>query len=271
MTFEQMLERKKEKGYSCRMISELSGVPLSTVQKIFSGITKSPRYETLDAIEAVLYDQVTTLRAKQAGYVIEDGHSPMRVEEVAPDYGTGIGPYTVDDYFALPDDRRCELIDGYFYDMATPTITHQLLVGELYIQFRQCVQDACGCMVVLSPFGVQLDLDDKTMVEPDLIVFCKTDVLINKCFRGAPELVCEVLSPSTRRKDLTLKMRKYREAGVKEYWIIDPKNRQVMVHDFTDFTFPTIYSFNEDIPVALSKGEFRITLAGLLPTLDLIE
>ena len=222
MTFEQMLSKKKEKGYSCRMLSELSGVPLSTVQKIFSGVTKNPRHETIDALEAVLWDAVTPYQALRAGYDPSKYAEPLYLHDADAAYAadhpekTSIpsgGGHTVEEWYELPEDILCELIDGVFYELGTPSISHQRILGELFVQFRNCILDhASDCEVLFAPTGVRLDRDNRTMVIPDLLVFCGHEFLNDRYFDGAPDLVVEILSPSTRKKDMTIKMSKYRNA-----------------------------------------------------------
>ena len=102
MTVQEMKKKKQEKGYTYAQIAELSGVPLGTVQKIFSGETTSPRYDTLQALERLFAD--ISMVCEESGYRVNKQHTQ--------------GSYTVDDYRALPEEQRVELIDGYFYDMA---------------------------------------------------------------------------------------------------------------------------------------------------------
>ncbi|MBQ1923982.1 MAG: Uma2 family endonuclease, partial [Lachnospiraceae bacterium] len=166
------------------------------------------------------------------------------------------GEYTLDDYYALPDERRVELIDGTFYDMSAPAVIHQKILGELYILFRECADAHDGqCEVFLSPCDVRLDMDNKTMVQPDLLVICHDYDLDAKRFEGAPDLVLEILSPSTRAKDMLLKLYKYQNAGVREYWIVDPDHERVLVYDFgTDSFYPDQYDFESLIPIHISEG-----------------
>ena len=110
MTISEMKEKKKEKGYTYAQMSVLSGVPLGTIQKIFSGETESPRYDTLQALEQ-LFSEKTTV-CEKASYQADRN-----------------GSYTLDDYYALPDEQRVELIDGYFYDMSAPTFGHHSIGG----------------------------------------------------------------------------------------------------------------------------------------------
>ena len=170
------------------------------------------------------------------------------------------GEYTLDDYYALPDERRVELIDGVFYDMSAPAVIHQKILGELHILFRECMDAHEGeCEVYLSPCDVRLDCDNKTMVQPDLLVICGPYDLGAKRFEGAPDLVLEILSPSTRSKDMLLKLYKYQNAGVKEYWIVDPDRETVMVYDFRDDNFyPEKYDFDSVIPIHISGGQCSI-------------
>lgn len=241
-TITEMKERVRELGYSYAMLSKLSGVPLGTVQKIFGGVTASPRYDTLRALEDALYP-----------------HANCGIAESLPAWGTEEkqpGSYTLEDYYRLPDDQRVELIDGYFYDMSAPTTAHQIICGLLHARLLAYVSSKKGpCLPLVSPVDVQLDCDDRTMVQPDVLVVCDLDKVINRCVYGAPDFVIEILSPSTRKKDLTLKLNKYINAGVREYWLIDPQHRSVLVYDFTADPWPTLYGFDAKIPVAIWGGD----------------
>lgn len=170
------------------------------------------------------------------------------------------GEYTLEDYYALPDERRVELIDGVFYDMAAPAVIHQKILGDLFILFRECVDaHEGGCEVYLSPCDVRLDRDNRTMVQPDLLLMCHEYDIGAKAFDGAPDLTLEILSPSTRSKDMLLKTYKYANAGVREYWIVDPENEEVLVYDLEHGKFaPDRYDFDASIPIHISGGECSI-------------
>ena len=260
MTIDEMKEKKRELGLTNEMISSASGVPLSTVQKVFGGVTSSPRRLTLSAIEKALqsagenksfYDRHSTSSERQMLHEPSGNYNVIRKDK----------KYTLDDYYALPDERRVELIDGVIYDMAAPSAIHQRILGDLYVLFRECA-DKYGmpCEVFLSPFDVHLDKDNYTMVQPDLLAVCgETDEEIETRYEGAPDLVVEILSPSSRLKDQVLKLYKYHNAGVREYWIVDPKFRTVTVHCFENEDYaPQVYKFESQIPVGISQGKCTI-------------
>lgn len=238
MTIQEMKEIKQERGYSYAQIAELSGVPLGTVQKIFNGETKNPRYDTIIALTKVFREPMVVLETSAYGV------------ENPP------GSYTIDDYRALPDEQRVELIDGYFYDMAAPTTFHQLMAGEVYRQIANYIMDEGGaCTPFISPIDVQLDNDEKTMIQPDVVIVCKPEQIVRRNIIGAPDFVLEVISPGTRRRDYIMKLFKYEHAGVREYWIVDPYKKRVMVYFFESEVSPMIYPIDAEIPVSIYEGK----------------
>ncbi|MCI9169284.1 MAG: helix-turn-helix domain-containing protein [Dorea sp.] len=247
MDIEQMKYYKKLYGYSLAQISEYSKVPLGTVQKIFNGETKAPRYETLRALEKVLRPHKTDM-----------------ICEALIEYGKKEGDYTLDDYYRLPEERRVELIDGTFYDMAAPSLPHQMVVIEVASLLRNYIRKKGGkCSVFSAPVDVQLDKDNRTMVQPDVFVVCDRSKLSERCVVGAPDFVIEVLSPSTGQKDGFLKLQKYQDAGVKEYWMIDTQKEKVVAYCFEEEIFPALYGFDSEIPVRLFGGELKIDFSPL--------
>lgn len=269
MTIEEMKRKKLEKGYSCHQIAELSGVPFGTVQKIFSGITKKPRYETLKQLESVLKESESkdsyseSLRALTKASMIRE----ERVYQVEKQQGE----YTLEDYYAMPDERRVELIDGVIYDMSAPTTIHQQLCGEISFAIQSYIRKKNGdCIVFMAPTDVQLDCDDKTMLQPDVFVICQREKLLRRCLYGAPDLVIEILSPSTRKKDMNLKYTKYANAGVREYWIVDPDRQKVMVYDLEHEEFPVVYGFDNSILVRIFDGECEVDFAQIYDKLKFL-
>ena len=250
MTLDEMKKKKSELGYTNEMLARLSGVPLSTVQKYFSGNTKSPRYDTLQAMQKVLFGP---------------GPDRLSVHEEAAYYAAPAQESdpsalkTIDDYLALPEGTRIELIDGRFYDMAAPTTLHQGIGGEIYHILKSYIADNKGqCIPFTAPTDVQLDCDDKTMLQPDVLVVCDRKKITKARIVGAPDFVVEVISPSHVVTDIFVKKEKYRKAGVREYWIVFPEEKQVMVYDFEKSELPVHYTSDEVIPVAIWNGSCSV-------------
>ena len=251
MTVQEMKKQKQEKGYTYAQISECSGVPLGTVQKIFTGETQSPRYDTLQALERMF-------TGIERGGIVHEASA----YEVASNHMQG--SYTVEDYRALPEEQRVELIDGYFYDMAAPTFLHQLTAGEIHRPVANYIYDNHGnCKPLIAPVDIQLDCDEKTMVQPDIAILCHDDKVHTWGVYGAPDFILEVISPSTKRKDYTKKLTKYMNAGVREYWIMDPYQEIVLVYFFGKEICPVIYGIGDAIPVGIYDGNLVIDCSGI--------
>ena len=167
------------------------------------------------------------------------------------------GEYDAEDYDEISEDRRIELIDGVIYDMASPAMRHQALVGALYLEFAKLSGEHGGCELFLSPMDVKLD--EKTIVQPDLLALCRPFEM-GKRVEGAPDFVLEVLSESTAAKDCILKLEKYRAAGCREYWIVDGENQWVITYDFCgeNSRVPRKYTFDETVPLAVTDGKLCI-------------
>ena len=143
--------------------------------------------------------------------------------------------YTFADVLTWPDDERAELIDGYPVMMAPPSSTHQEISGALFAQLYNYLEGK-QCRVYAAPFAVRLFEQDgdapedvDTMVEPDITVVCDPSKLDDIGCKGAPDLVMEILSPSTQRHDKLTKFNLYQRAGVREYWIVDTDSKSAQV------------------------------------------
>lgn len=165
-------------------------------------------------------------------------------------------PYTAEDYWNLPDGRRAELIAGELYDMAPPSYTHQRLVGGLYYALRTYIESHAGtCEAFMAPFAVGVTGDDRNWVEPDVFVVCDPAKLSERGCEGAPDLVIEVVSPSSRRHDYIVKLGLYERAGVREYWIVDPGEKRTAVYSFEPGRrLLQTYHFCETVPVGIYDG-----------------
>ena len=254
MTIKEMNDRRKELGYSYERVAELSGVPVGTVQKVLGGITKAPRYETLKALEKAL-------RPAEDDWFFYDWEKDVSVRENLTYAGRKQGMYTIEDYYAISEDERVELIDGVIYDMSSPTSIHQAIAGKIYNKLENYVTGKKGpCIPIISPIDVQLDCDDKTILQPDVIVVCNREKFKKGIVYGAPDFVVEVLSPSTRKKDKSLKLKKYMDACVCEYWIVDPNKKNIVVYadDGDDDYDIFVYTFDNEVPVRIFNEECKI-------------
>ncbi|MCI8801506.1 MAG: DNA-binding protein [Lachnospiraceae bacterium] len=276
MTLEEMKRLKQEKGYTMTQLSQYSGVPLGTLQKIFTGETAHPRYATRQAIEKVLSPgqspENTTLLTENIHLPVtycydRDSQETERdcVREKAfvynADYEKQQGKYTVEDYYAWPKDQRVELIDGRIYVLEAPGFVHQRIAGKILSRLDAYIEQNGGdCIPLLSPINVRLDCDDRTMVQPDLIILCDKSKIKRWGVMGAPDFVLEILSQTTRRKDCTKKLQKYSDAGVREYWILDPEKKRLLTYDFIHDNLPGIYPLTGTAQLAIFDGRLNIDL-----------
>lgn len=172
--------------------------------------------------------------------------------------------HTSEDYWNLPDGERAELIDGRLYNMAPPSRIHQELVSELTQTIGFHIKSKSGsCKVYPAPFAVNLNADDKTYVEPDISVICDKNKLTDRGCSGAPDLVIEVVSPSSSRMDYIIKLNLYMAAGVREYWIVDPLRQRTTVYHLEYGDAPTIFAFNQPISVGIFP-DLAICIADLI-------
>ena len=205
-----------------------------------------------DMIDNLKNVEKNTVKEALAAYCIDDSDG----SEKKP------GEYTLEDYYALPDEQRVELIDGAFYDMASPSSIHQLISGKIFKCFDDYIEQNRGdCIALYAPLDVQLDCDDKTMVQPDVMIVCDREKLKEHAVYGAPDLVIEVLSKSTRKKDCCKKLEKYVEAGVREYWMVDPDKKKVVVYTMDEEEWVTIYGFDDIVPVGIFNGKCKVDFA----------
>jgi len=171
--------------------------------------------------------------------------------------------FTYGDYLRWDDDERWELIDGIAYNMTPdPSRFHQKISLELILQLGNFFRNT-SCEVYAAPFDVRLPEGDeadeavRTVVQPDISVICDQSKLDDKGCKGSPDLIVEILSPATARKDMKEKFVRYERAGVKEYWIVDPSGKIVTVFKRSNeglFGRPDVYGKEDRINVSIFEG-----------------
>ena len=172
--------------------------------------------------------------------------------------------YTIDDIYALPDGERAELIDGRMYMMAPPSRKHQRISTRLVSIIDRYIEEHKGkCEVYAAPFAVYLDERSNTYVEPDISVICDPDKLDDRGCKGAPDWIIEIVSPASKKMDYLLKLLKYRFAGVKEYWIVDPEKERTTIYYYEQDEAPMISLFTQTIQSGIYEG-LEINISELL-------
>ncbi len=164
--------------------------------------------------------------------------------------------YTTKDIMALPDGVRAELIDGVIYYMSTPNHTHQALLAELSYAFLHYQKESGKkCETLFAPYAVFISRDEYNYLEPDLLILYphgeEDDRSQSDGCHGGPDFVLEIVSPSSKTMDYIRKLDKYTAAGVREYWIVDPQTKRVLVYNFEKENFLTQYTFEDTIPVGI--------------------
>ena len=278
MTIEEMRAIKTELGLTNCDISKGAGVPLGTVQKIFGGATTSPRKTTIESLSSFLSERAPDSRGTRVGLgaAVTRSARSSTLSETPFIYSTDQNPgeyprqgsYTLDDYYRISEDRRIELINGVIYDMASPYASHQIIVQELGQLFSECTGKHPECKTFIAPLDVQLDKDDRTILQPDVIILCDKGKVKKGIIYGAPDIVVEVFSPSTKRKDLILKREKYMSAGCREYWMVDPKREIVIVDNNEKQDIDKVYHFDDKIPIGISDGKCEIDFGRVKKSLE---
>ena len=273
MTLDDMKSYKELYGYTCDDIARETKIPVSTVRKIFGGVTKRPRRSNMEALAVfftVKMQESKISYGEDSGYRYDHGAKPGDYIVAEPGISEAFRipvkeKYTISDLEGFPEGIRAEILDGelFVYNEA-PTLDHQDIVMELAAQTYNFIRENHGkCKPFVAPADVKLIPDsDENMVEPDFFVVCDPKKLeTRKRVIGAPDWVVEVLSPSTGKRDMIRKKTKYRSAGVREYWVIDPDSETITVFDFDADNIIHIYSFEEKAPVGIYDGALEIDLS----------
>ncbi|MEW6712745.1 MAG: Uma2 family endonuclease [Candidatus Riflebacteria bacterium] len=185
--------------------------------------------------------------------------------------------FTYADYLKIDDDKRYEIIDGELYDMGpAPGFTHQEISMILSHRFVNFFEDR-PCKVLAAPFDVRLNRKSKNnddiiqVVQPDILIVCDPEKLDEHGCIGAPDLIVEILSPSSASRDHIKKRRLYEENGVREYWLVDPTNRIITVYSLGKngkFTASQVYDAEAEI-TSTAFPEMKIDFKKVFPPLIL--
>ena len=162
--------------------------------------------------------------------------------------------YTVEEIEAMPENVRVELIDGVIYYQATPSANHQSLLMFLSGTIWSYIRDHQGkCSMFPAPLALYLNQDSETYLEPDLMLVCDDSKIEQNGVHSGPDVVMEIVSPSSKRRDYILKQNKYQKAEVREYWILDPQSEMITIHRF-ETGMVEIRGFHETIAVEILEG-----------------
>ena len=168
-----------------------------------------------------------------------------------------LDPITLKQYEELPEDQRAEVFEGIVYDMASPSQEHQTISMELSTLINTYIKERNGsCRVFHAPFDVKLSDKPLTIVQPDIMVICDKNKLDGKRCNGAPDFVIEIGSPGNPADDYIRKLYYYKNAGVREYWIVDPRRKTVTINYFENNMLNIQYSFDSVIKVNIYEDLF---------------
>lgn len=176
---------------------------------------------------------------------------------------------TLEEYEALPEDIRAEVFEGIIYDMASPSEIHQTISTELTTTLNNYIKRKNGsCRVFHAPFDVKLNDAPLTIVQPDLMVICDKNKLDGKRCNGAPDFIIEIVSPGNPADDYIRKLYHYKNAGVREYWIVDPQRKNVSVNYFEGNVLNVPYTFDSVIKVNIFE-DLYINFPDFVRALDI--
>jgi prevent-host-death family protein len=221
-------------------------------------------------IAAELEDVIVTKNGKDYVKITSCDERPMVREEALNYYFNREGKMTYLEFLELTEnsDLRYEYIDGEVYCLAAPNFRHQKAVMEISTAFGNFFRGK-KCQPLTSPFDVTLfkDKDNINVVQPDILVICDTNKIDAKGkYQGVPTLVAEILSDSTRKKDMKKKLDLYMETGVKEYWMVDPVKKQIYLYVFKEKDIDDLKVFGNggSIESVFFKG-LEIKLSEIFP------
>jgi Uma2 family endonuclease len=176
---------------------------------------------------------------------------------------------TIEQYEALTETARVEVFDGIAYDMASPSEAHQTILLELSTVLNNYIKSKNSpCRVFPAPFDVKLSDNPLTIVQPDLMIICDRSKLDGKRCNGAPDFIIEIVSPSNPSDDYIRKLYYYKNAGVREYWIVDPRRKTVTINYFDGDMLAIQYSFDTTIKVNIYE-DLYVNFSEIAKLLDI--
>lgn len=320
MNIEKLRQLKKDAGYTNKMISEESGVPLGTVQKIFSGETQTPRFKTLKAIENILvsasgYEAELQMAAAkmQMGFVQEQkatGNENMKelkmsirekggrdvvADSVLKDehnvdvekgLDTNSDVSSDDDVDTERDEEKISSDSSNEQDEKDTSYTiaelnsvkhnnvlHELMAGDIIFQIRQFLKEK-GIVAYFTGKSIKVEMslvtDDQTantqepfVCFPDVSMTLDKNSVDKDRICGTPDLIVEIMDSETRSKQLASRPDSFKNAGVKEYWMIDIDAKNIMAYAFEEQALPTMYGFSGRVPVRTAGAECEVNFAQL--------
>lgn len=192
-------------------------------------------------------------------YLVTFGYNILAKKEVitTPALQPQIELISLEQYEALPEDKRAEVFDGVVYDMSRPSLIHQTISIELSNIIYNYIKKQKGlCQLLNAPFDVKLSDNPLTIVQPDIMIICDKNKLDGKRCNGAPDFIIEIVSPGNPSDDYIRKLYYYKNFGVREYWIVDPKRKIVTVNYFEGDIVSVQYSFESVIKVNIYEDLF---------------
>lgn len=164
---------------------------------------------------------------------------------------------TLEQYEALPEEKRTEVFDGIAYDMASPSQIHQAISMQLSTIINNYILRKKGsCSIFNATFDVKLSDKPLTIVQPDIMVICDKNKLDGKRCNGAPDFIIEIVSPGNPTDDYIRKLYYYKNYGVREYWIVDPRRKIITVNYFEGNIVSVQYPFDSIIKVNIYEDLF---------------
>jgi len=294
VNIENIRNRKKDLKLTTSELAYLAEVPTSTVSKIMTGETKNPSYFTIEKIENALDKVEMQLRIEAyihelAKYIavhpneVFDHSEFERIYREKFNLGeTSIPSATSQELYTFikgnlalkkeskvsisvlhkeNTDRWTELLDGVVIRNETPNRRHQEIVQALGFEFRCFIRENNGnCKVYDAGINVQIDEDEFSNLIPDIALVCDDSKLTEFGIWGAPDLVIEVVSPSSRKNDYRKKLYKYMNAGVREYWIVDPEKEKITVYLDGEPMMAYVYGFGDEIPVFIYDNALKLII-----------